>query len=241
MISRWKYAATHTETENWPDADHCENMPIKLKTFWTYLKFALILVIMLNIGLYFYEDVYFSALNRILFSNKPQSLTNDQKALIANEWIYKNLQQIRYEKYRFPKGQLLYLYYRLSPTLASISGFMTAQYGTSPHTGPCGSLSRVLKIILDREGISTRRFLISDNEDILKPTNAGHTMLEVQMSNGRYAVFDPTHNLFWQKKDGFFATKEELHQDQTLFENGLHRVGLDLSSYPYHFESSYYM
>lgn len=210
-----------------------------LNLFWKYLKVFLIIALVVSFLLSLQEEIYFSKLGKKLFGNK-QHFSTAEKVVYANTWIYDHLHQVRYQDYPFLQKNLLYVYYRFSPMLTSISGFMAVEFGTSVHTGTCGSLSRVLKLILAKEGINSRRFLVIDGGKELASRN-GHTMLEVEISKDYFAVFDPTFNLFWIKEDGTYAAKENLRDNPTLFEKGLHLKGLDTIKYPYRFDYPRYM
>jgi hypothetical protein len=87
----------------------------------------------------------------------------------------------------------------------------TALAGGVDHSGPCGSLTRSMVVLLRRAGFDARKTILYS-----EPGEPQHTVAEVRL-DGAWRVFDPTYRWYWiRPQDGEIATVEDLQDKQLL-------------------------
>ncbi len=96
------------------------------------------------------------------------------------------------------------------------------------HEGPCGTMTRVTLVGLERLGISARKLNLHDEST---SPDGWHAMLEFR-DGGRWLVLSPSDGAFvWRTHEGRIATLGEIQADSTVFGEIFARF----PGYPYRF------
>jgi len=97
----------------------------------------------------------------------------------------------------------------------------------SDYRGPCGSHSAVLVAMLKTYRIDARPLFLLDDHG-----RSIHTVVEAHIGN-RWVVADPSFDVVYRRRDGTFASKEDLSADPALFRANVATVANYPSLYDY--------
>lgn len=170
------------------------------------------------------DNSFFDSLNELLLVNE---VLTEKEIINFMDWIYNNCNQsITKEKvpfYVIAEGlaPLRYSARSIIDYACYVEGY--------PYHGTCGSMTRVALVLLRRRGIPVRKLQ-------LELDKGSHTM-PVVLVNGKWRVFDVSHNFHWVNNQGEIATLVEIQADEDLFA----QIKQQWPRYKYHFSKTTYI
>jgi len=120
--------------------------------------------------------------------------------------------------------------YRLANPLLKVLGPPASRIYESG--GHCGRRARLLIVLLGKQGIPARKIHLV-NQNYARFGHASeyvHAVVEAKVQD-RWIVLDPLYNIIYRRRDGSYATLEEIRADSQVFQRGLASADTTFSPY----------